>query len=73
MWRANFIDDASRKCGGRADPRSIVTVSSAGNYVEFSLTDKSYLICGTLAGEEGASNASRQSKLCRDDRAALGR
>jgi hypothetical protein len=36
----------------RIDPRAIVTVSSAGNYVEFSLTDKSYLIRATLAGEE---------------------
>ncbi len=36
----------------RVDPRSIVTVSSAGNYVEFNLTDKRYLIRGTLAGEE---------------------
>jgi hypothetical protein len=36
----------------RIDPRAIVTVTSAGNYVEFSLTDKSYLIRATLAGEE---------------------
>jgi DNA-binding LytR/AlgR family response regulator len=36
----------------RIDPGEIVTVSSAGNYVEFSLTDKSYLIRATLAGEE---------------------
>lgn len=36
----------------RIDAREIVTVSSAGNYVEFSLTDKSYLIRATLAGEE---------------------
>jgi hypothetical protein len=36
----------------RVDPRAIVTVASAGNYVEFSLTDRSYLIRGTLAGEE---------------------
>lgn len=36
----------------RVDPGAIVTVSSAGNYVEFSLADKSYLIRGTLAGEE---------------------
>lgn len=36
----------------RIDPSAIVTVSSAGNYVEFSLTDKSYLIRATLAGEE---------------------
>jgi hypothetical protein len=36
----------------RIDPRAIVTVSSAGNYVEFSLTDKSYLIRATLAAEE---------------------
>ena len=36
----------------RVDPRAIVTVASAGNYVEFSLTDRNYLIRGTLAGEE---------------------
>jgi hypothetical protein len=36
----------------RVDPREIVTVSSAGNYVEFSLTDRTYLIRATLAGEE---------------------
>ena len=36
----------------RVDPRAIVTVSSAGNYVEYSLIDKSYLIRGTLAAEE---------------------
>ncbi|HEX3862158.1 MAG TPA: LytTR family DNA-binding domain-containing protein, partial [Stellaceae bacterium] len=36
----------------RIDPRAIVTVSSAGNYVEFSLIDKSYLIRATLAGEQ---------------------
>jgi DNA-binding LytR/AlgR family response regulator len=36
----------------RIDPREIVTVSSAGNYVEYSLVGKSYLIRGTLAGEE---------------------
>ena len=36
----------------RIDPRAIVTVTSAGNYVEFSLTDKNYLIRATLAGEE---------------------
>ena len=36
----------------RIDPRAIVTVSSAGNYVEFSLGDKSYLIRATLAAEE---------------------
>jgi hypothetical protein len=36
----------------RVDPRAIVTVSSAGNYVEYSLPDKTYLIRGTLAGEE---------------------
>jgi hypothetical protein len=36
----------------RVEPRAIVTVSSAGNYVEFGLADKSYLIRATLAGEE---------------------
>jgi hypothetical protein len=36
----------------RIDPRAIVTVSSAGNYVEFSLTDKTCLIRATLAAEE---------------------
>jgi LytTr DNA-binding domain len=36
----------------RVDPREIVTVSSAGNYVEFSLTDRTYLIRATLSGEE---------------------
>jgi hypothetical protein len=36
----------------RVDPRAITTVSSAGNYVEFSLLDKTYLIRGTLAAEE---------------------
>ena len=36
----------------RIDPRAIVTVSSAGNYVEFSLGDKSFLIRATLAAEE---------------------
>ena len=36
----------------RIDPGAIVTVSSAGNYVEFRLTDKSYLIRATLAGAE---------------------
>jgi hypothetical protein len=36
----------------RVDPVQIVSVTSAGNYVEFALADARHLIRGTLAGEE---------------------
>jgi hypothetical protein len=36
----------------RVDPVQIVSVTSAGNYVEFALPDARHLIRGTLAGEE---------------------
>jgi DNA-binding LytR/AlgR family response regulator len=36
----------------RVDPSQIVSVTSAGNYVEFALADARHLIRGTLAGEE---------------------
>ncbi|HLG81796.1 MAG TPA: LytTR family transcriptional regulator DNA-binding domain-containing protein [Bradyrhizobium sp.] len=36
----------------RVDPAQIVSVTSAGNYVEFALADARHLIRGTLAGEE---------------------
>jgi DNA-binding LytR/AlgR family response regulator len=37
----------------RVDPAQIISVTSAGNYVEFALPDARHLIRGTLAGEEG--------------------
>ena len=36
----------------RVDPREISSVTSAGNYVEFTLPARRYLIRGTLAGEQ---------------------
>jgi LytTr DNA-binding domain len=36
----------------RVDPVEIISVTSAGNYVEFALPDARHLIRGTLAGEE---------------------
>lgn len=36
----------------RIDAREIVWVASAGNYVEFQLSGRSYLVRGTLTGEE---------------------
>ncbi len=36
----------------RVDPMQIISVTSAGNYVEFALPDARHLIRGTLAGEE---------------------
>jgi hypothetical protein len=36
----------------RVDPAQIILVSSAGNYVEFTLPGRRYLIRGTLIGEE---------------------
>ena len=36
----------------RVDPVQIISVTSAGNYVEFALPDARHLIRGTLAGEE---------------------
>lgn len=36
----------------RLDPAQIISVTSAGNYVEFVLSDARHLIRGTLAGEE---------------------
>jgi hypothetical protein len=36
----------------RVDPAQIISVASAGNYVEFALVDARHLIRGTLAGEE---------------------
>jgi DNA-binding LytR/AlgR family response regulator len=36
----------------RVDPGQVISVTSAGNYVEFALPDARHLIRGTLAGEE---------------------
>ena len=36
----------------RVEPMQIISVTSAGNYVEFALPDTRHLIRGTLAGEE---------------------
>jgi len=36
----------------RVEPAQIISVTSAGNYVEFALADARHLIRGTLAGEE---------------------
>jgi hypothetical protein len=36
----------------RVNPEQIISVTSAGNYVEFALSDARHLIRGTLAGEE---------------------
>jgi DNA-binding LytR/AlgR family response regulator len=36
----------------RVDPGQVISVTSAGNYVEFALSDARHLIRGTLAGEE---------------------
>lgn len=36
----------------RVEPRAILTVTSAGNYVEFDLGDRRHLVRGTLAAEE---------------------
>jgi DNA-binding LytR/AlgR family response regulator len=36
----------------RVDPAEIISVTSAGNYVEFELRDRKHLVRGTLAAEE---------------------
>jgi DNA-binding LytR/AlgR family response regulator len=45
-----WLRDGARSI--RVDPVQIISVTSAGNYVEFALPDARYLIRGTLAGEE---------------------
>lgn len=45
-----WLRDGSRSV--RVDPARIVSVTSAGNYVEFALPDARHLIRGTLAAEE---------------------
>ncbi len=45
-----WLRDGSKSI--RVDPVQIISVTSAGNYVEFALADARHLIRGTLAGEE---------------------
>jgi DNA-binding LytR/AlgR family response regulator len=45
-----WLRDGARSI--RVDPVQIISVTSAGNYVEFALPDARHLIRGTLAGEE---------------------
>ena len=45
-----WLRDGSKSI--RVDPGQIISVTSAGNYVEFALADARHLIRGTLAGEE---------------------
>jgi DNA-binding LytR/AlgR family response regulator len=45
-----WLRDGSRSV--RVDPAQIISVTSAGNYVEFALTDARHLVRGTLVGEE---------------------
>lgn len=45
-----WLRDGSKSI--RVNPAQIISVASAGNYVEFALTDARHLIRGTLAGEE---------------------
>lgn len=45
-----WLRDGARSI--RVEPARIISVTSAGNYVEFGLTDARHLIRGTLAGEE---------------------
>ena len=45
-----WLRDGARSI--RVEPMQIISVTSAGNYVEFALPDTRHLIRGTLAGEE---------------------
>jgi len=45
-----WLRDGSKSI--RVEPAQIISVTSAGNYVEFALPDARHLIRGTLAGEE---------------------
>jgi len=45
-----WLRDGSKSI--RVDPAQIISVTSAGNYVEFVLSDARHLIRGTLGGEE---------------------